>query len=150
MHATGRFKVRGSANVLARILARAGGLPRRGEVAMELAVTPDAAGETWRRTFGGQDLTTRQWEEGGLLVEEIGLMQIEFALTAADGALGFRQVGARVGRGRRHVRLPRWLAPAVTARAWSDDGLRVEVEIRFPAAGLLCAYEGVLRKDAPR
>jgi uncharacterized protein DUF4166 len=145
MRATGRFTVRGSSGRLARLLARLGGLPRPGtEVATELCVRPEPPGELWRRSFGAERLVTRQWEEDGLLVEQIGLMQLVFSLSVVDGVLKFRQVAARVGLGRRHVPLHRWLAPEVTARTWADGGVRVQVDVRLPAAGLLCAYDGVL------
>src|SRR5688572_13689126 len=112
MRATGSFAVRGSASLLARILARLGGLPRPcPEVATELLVNPEPPGEVWSRTFGASRVVTRQWEEDGLLVEQIGLVQLVFSLSVADGVLKFRQVAARIGLGRRHVPLPRWLAP---------------------------------------
>ena len=60
MRATGRCTVRGSSSLLARALARLGGLPRSGEVAVELHVSRDADGETWRRSFGDARLVTRQ------------------------------------------------------------------------------------------
>jgi hypothetical protein len=145
--ATGRFTVHPSSTVLARVLARLGGLPEPGEVASEVEVTPDADGETWHRRFGEGRLVTRQWEEDGRLVEEIGRVQFVFALAAVDGGLQFRQVAAHVACGRWRVPLPRWLAPLVRARAWADDGLRVKVEVTAPVAGLLCAYEGVLTRD---
>jgi hypothetical protein len=147
VHATGRFVIRGGTNVVARTLARLVGLPGRGEVSMELRVRPDAHGETWSRRFGERPVVTRQWEEDGLLVEERGPLQFLFSLTVAEGTLHFRQVAARLVRGRLCVPLHRWLAPVVRARAWAADGACVEVEIRAPAAGLLCAYRGVLRKE---
>ena len=116
-------------------------------MAMALEVSADADGETWHRRFGDRGLVTRQWEEQGRLVEQIGRIQFVFALGAVDGGLQFRQVAARVAWGRWRVPLPRWLAPLVSARAWADDGLRVKVEVTAPVAGLLCAYEGVLTKD---
>jgi Domain of unknown function (DUF4166) len=132
---------------VARMLARLVGLPGSGEVSMDLRIRPDALGETWSRRFGERPVVTRQWEEDGLLVEERGLLQFLFSLTAAEGALDFRQVAVRLARGRLSVPLHRWLAPVVSARAWAADGACVEVEIRAPAAGLLCAYQGVLRTE---
>ena len=145
--AAGRFTVRPGSTALARVLARLGGLPEPGEVALEVEVTPDADGETWHRRFGEGRLVTRQWEENGRLVEEVGRVQVVFTLAAVDGGLQFRQVGAQVACGRWRVPLPPWLAPLVRARAWEDDGLRVKVEVTAPVAGLLCAYEGVLTRD---
>jgi hypothetical protein len=145
--AAGRFTVHPGSTALARVLARLGGLPEPGEVALEVEVTPDADGETWHRRFGEGRLVTRQWEENGRLVEEVGRVQVVFTLAAVDGGLQFRQVGAQVACGRWRVPLPPWLAPLVRARAWEDDGLRVKVEVTAPVAGLLCAYEGVLTRD---
>jgi Domain of unknown function (DUF4166) len=150
MRTHGRFRVRGAASVLTRVVARLAGLPREGETDMDLHVLRDARGETWRRRFGEDLLVTRQEEEDGCLVEEIGMLQLRFELAAAEGALRFRQVGARIGRGRFRAVVPRWLAPVVTARAWAQDGLRVQVEVRTAGGRLLCAYEGVLTADGGR
>lgn len=143
-----RLTVRPGSSLLARLMARLGGLPRRaGEFPGELRISRDTQGELWDRRFGDDHVTTRQWEENGRLVEAIGPLQLVFAVRAAGGALRFEQVAARVGWGRLRIPLPPFLAPVVRARAWADGCLRAEVEVTAPAAGLLCAYEGVMTGD---
>lgn len=146
-HAAGLFEVRWSSNPLARLIARLSGLPRPGDgVRVELRVEADAQGETWRRTFDGRPLVTRQWAEEGLLVELApGGVELRFALEAREGVLYFVQRRAALRLGRLRLPLPARLAPGVTARV-SGDGARthVEVELRAPLLGRLCHYAGLL------
>jgi len=144
----GSLAIRADPSRLARVLARLVRLPRRGErVPTVLQVEPDARGETWVRRFGDDRLVTRQWDEDGLLVERIGVVLLVFSVAVSDGALVFRQIAAGLGFGRCRLPLPRLLAPVVSARCWAaHEGLGLRVEVTH-AVGLLCCYEGVLRKE---
>jgi hypothetical protein len=115
-------------------------------VNVELTVTPDADGETWRRRFGTGELVTRQWEEHGLLAERAGQLELRFRLSVSRGRLSFLQEGARLNVGGARVSLPRWLSPRVSAFAWEDGKMQVSVEVSFPGVGLLCSYQGSLER----
>jgi hypothetical protein len=147
MRASGHFRVRWGDRALARWLARLGGLPRTGErVEVELTVTSDAEGETWRRRFGSDELVTRQWEERGLLTERAGSLELRFRLSVSNGRLFFQQEGAVLKVGVARISLPRWLSPRVSACAWEQGQMQVSVEVSFPGVGLLCGYEGSLER----
>jgi hypothetical protein len=90
---------------------------------------------------------TEQRAADGLLVERIGRIELRFRLVVDAGALVFRQQGAELCLGRLRLRLPRWLAPTVSARAWRDaegGSLRVAVEVCVPLVGRVLAYTGRL------
>lgn len=152
MQASGHFRVRWGDRALARWLARLGGLPRERErVEVELTVTSDADGETWRRRFGNDELVTRQREEHGLLTERAGSLELRFRLLVSKGRLFFQQEGARLMVGGARISLPRWLSPRVSACAWEDGRMQVSVEVSFPGVGVLCRYDGSLeRRGMPR
>jgi hypothetical protein len=142
---SGRFCVRWGDRALSRWLARWGGLPRADEsVAVELTVTPDAGGETWKRRFGTDELVTHQWEESGRLAERAGALELRFRLTVSNGRILFHQEKARLrARGVRFP-LPGWISPRVKASVWEDETIQVSVEVSFPGLGLLCSYQGSL------
>jgi len=152
MRASGHFRVRWGDRAPARWLARLGGLPRTGErVEVELTVTSDAEGETWRRRFGSDELVTRQWEERGLLTERVGSLELRFRLSVSQGRLFFEQEGAGLKLGGARISLPRWLSPRVSGCAWEHGEMQVSVEVSFPGVGLLCRYEGGLeRREMPQ
>ena len=145
-HGAGFFEVRWSSNPLARLVARLGGLPRPGErVRVELRVEADARGETWRRSFDGRPLVTRQWAQDGLLVERVPGLELYFALEVRAGTLLFIQRRAVLRLGPLRLPLPSSLAPSVAARVSGEPaGMRVEVELHAPLFGRLCRYGGLL------
>jgi hypothetical protein len=145
MKTSGRFRVRCGERALSRWLARWGGFPRAGEsVAVELTVTPDSGGETWKRRFGTDEMITRQWEECGLLTERAGALELGFRLSVSNGRMVFHQERARLSARGVRVSLPGWISPRVKAMVWEDGAMQVSVEVTFPGLGLLCSYEGSL------
>ncbi|XXX72666.1 DUF4166 domain-containing protein [Sorangium sp. So ce134] len=148
--ARGRFRVRRGRGLAARLLAALLRMPEASEdVAVTLAVEPSGGGERWVRTFGGRLLCSSQWRSGDLLVEALGLVQCWFRLRAEGGTLVFEQARSTIGLRGFGLPLPRWLAPRVEGRAEpSRDGVRVDVRIFAPVAGLLVAYEGRVAGEA--
>ena len=73
-------------------------LPRASEAAeTRLAVTPDASGEQWRRTFDDRCLDTRQYRAGdGELAERFGVIEFRFRLEVSEGSLLYRQLEAAI------------------------------------------------------
>jgi hypothetical protein len=148
--ARGTFRVRRGAKLGARLLATAHGMPPAAEtVEVSLRVERTARGERWTRSFGGRSMVTTQWRRGDLLVEAMGPVQCWFRLDATGGALVFEQVKATLGGRRCAVRLPRWIAPRVTAREEQRVGaVHVSVRIGAPVVGLIVSYEGDLTPEA--
>lgn len=155
LHARGRargtFRVRRGTTLLARGIASAFGLPRDGgRVSVRLAISSAGGGETWTRRFDGQRLVSRvELGADGVLVETFrGVACVFRASVTPDGA-EWRQVGAGLALGRLRVPLPGLLAPSVrgTERARDDGGVAVSVEISWPLAGLLVAYDGVAHPE---
>ena len=93
----GRATIVRGRNPLARLCAAVAGLPpAREDVATTVAFETDAAGETWRRDFGGHAMHSRLRRRGGQLVERLGPLQFRFALHVHDDALWWQAVGARL------------------------------------------------------
>jgi hypothetical protein len=147
----GVFAVRRGEGRVARVVARLMGLPQSGEaVPLLLSIEPHGGGERWRRNFDGREFVTEQRESAGpLLAERAGPFELLFRLCVEAGALVYRPEGAALRVGILRVRLPRLLAPRVEARERADEGggVRVEVCVTAPLAGLLIRYEGLVRTE---
>jgi hypothetical protein len=105
-----------------------------------LTVAASGDGLEWTRRIGGSVVRTRERANGSRLVEQLGLGEIAFELDVEDGALVYRQVGARVGR----VAVPPAVSPHVRARVSATaSGWRVDVEIRW-LDRLVCRYGGLM------
>jgi hypothetical protein len=150
----GVFAVRRGEGRFARLVARLMGLPQSGEsVPLLLSVEPHGGGECWRRNFAGREFVTEQSGQSGragpLLAERAGPFELLFRLRVEGGALVYRPEGAALRVSGLRVRLPRLLAPRVEARERADEGggVRVEVCVTAPLAGLLIRYEGLVRTE---
>lgn len=134
-------------NPLARLCARVAGLPPAGNAVLT-TVTFDAGqqGETWRRDFGGKQMTSRLAYRDGLLREQLGPMQFRFFLHASeDGTLWWQVAGVRLlGL----LPLPVRLFDGVRCREREQEG-RYEflIEVALPLAGLIVRYEGWLEPE---
>jgi hypothetical protein len=131
------------------MMARLARLPAAGEaVNIQLQVTAQEEGEEWRRTFAGQPLVSMQSDRGaGLLVERMGIVEMQFQLEVAGGALNYQTVSAALRLGSLRIPLPRRLSPCITAceRSVGDTNqIHVSVEVTFSLIGRLIAYDGIL------
>ena len=80
-------------------------------------------------------------KSGSELIEEMGPVKLRLRPECAEGRLLYRLLEVRLGR----MRLPRWLAPRLSAWEGEADGLyEFEVEIRLPFFGRLIRYAGRL------
>jgi hypothetical protein len=110
---------------------------------IELTVTECGQWQSWRRQFGGVQLTTIQTERNGLLVERYGPFECSFEVAYDGKALVHRQVGAAIAWGILRIPLPRLLAPRVAARTSCDeDAVLFRVEVAAPVVGSVVTYEG--------
>ncbi|HVE77318.1 MAG TPA: DUF4166 domain-containing protein [Gemmatimonadaceae bacterium] len=136
----GVFRVQRGTRAPARAVARALGLPPEGDrVAVTLRVTAENDHEVWTRAFGAQRLRTRQWLEGGRLIERTGAAKLVFDVAADERGMRFRSVGfAWLG-----APLPASLAPEVEAdvRGFAAHW-EVTVLVRAPRLGVITSYQG--------
>ena len=97
------------------------------------------------RSFAGRWFRTRQWLDGGRLVEATRLWRFVFRVHVAGGGLVFDQIAAAVGIGELVMRVPRRLAPIIRGRVEpAGSGARVNIQVAAPIVGMLVAYDGVV------
>ena len=148
--AHGRLRVVRGAGLLARFAGWCIGAPAAGEgVSVDMHVEVRGERERWTQSFAGAPMITRQWREGDRLIEALGPSALVFALERDGEAMLFRQRGCRV----LGIPLPRWLSPAIEARASASergrDSWAIAVEIRLPAIGLVVGYSGTMQVESP-
>jgi len=149
LQAEGIFQITHGKNVFARLINRVTGMPPASE-AEKIALTIEriGEGERWTRRFGETRLVSFQEERAGNVVaERFGSLEICFTLSASDGGLIYHQQNAALRLGAIWLKLPRWIAPVVTAsEAVAPDGDRsyVTVHVSLPVIGHLIGYQGKL------
>lgn len=150
MAAEGRAEVVRGRNPLARLVAGLFGFPPAArDVPVRVVFTPGAAGEHWRRDFGGRRFSSHQRAGTGrfayLLAERFGPFEFGLALVADGECLRLVQRGWTAFG----LPMPRWLMPGGEACESVEDGrFRFHVEIRLPLAGLVVRYRGWLEPEA--
>ena len=147
----GEALARSGSGVVAKILRLALGLPPSGRSTVEVTISPDARGETWRRRFGKVGFSSRlvdvrgRQRPLGVFEERFGPARCRFELLPTSTGVRWRLTGWSV----LGLPLPRALAPRVRARADEAEGrYRFRVLAAHPWIGLLFAYRGTL--GAPR
>lgn len=141
--AEGIFRIERGRGLLARLIARIGGLPPNAEqVAVSLEVRPDGDRERWIRTFGNRPLASLQWEKSGLLVERLSPLTLGIELVPDATGLRYQVRKCWLGP----IPVPRALAPKVaTTTVGREDGWRLFVRVDLPFTGMLIKYEGDIR-----
>lgn len=125
----------------ARALARLASLPPAGDGPLRVQIVREGRGEYWIRDFGGHRMASHLWQEGGLLVEQLGPVRMRFALRVEDAKLHWQLVGIRG----LIFPLPPALFPGTQA-CISDDQGRYAFEVRsaLRGAGRIINYRGWL------
>jgi hypothetical protein len=146
----GRFDVRRGGGLFGRLVGGLMRLPRAGRaLPTSLEVAPHGDGEQWSRTFGDCRLVTWQRVASpALLTERVRLMEFLLSISVTGQQIVFEQIAAALTIGPLRLRLPRWLAPQITARTWFDDRRRtieVRVSMTGPALVPLIEYDGTLQ-----
>lgn len=144
--AIGAFDVqRGDLGLIASTVASRMGLPRAASMAkVRLEVHQSELSETWSRWFDARLMRTRQWTCSGLLVEQAGIIRIEFRVEPIEHGFTFQSVECRV----LGIRLPRFFKPQVRASIMGDgDGWVVDVRIDDSRGRLVCRYGGRMRPE---
>lgn len=140
----GEARVEGAATLPARLVARLFGFPRAAErVPVRVEIEADAAGETWRRDFGGTRFRSRLSPAGsGFVWERFGPFRFRLSVPSDAAGLGFVVRGWRLGP----LPLPARLAPRSEAREGVDEAgrFRFDVPIALPLVGRVVRYIGWL------
>jgi hypothetical protein len=140
----GRFTITGGDGLIRGLMLRALRLPLPGEnVETLLRITTIDSGELWMRQFGDRMLRTRQWQEGGLLIEEAGPMRFAFRLAGDEQGMRFATDHTRI----LGVRMPRRFSVHIDATVRGlEAGWHVTVTIALPLLGTILTYSGKLRE----
>jgi len=142
--AAGEAEVEGSANPIARSVARVMRFPPAGRHALHVGFTESGGVETWIRDFGGHRFSSRLSRDArsGRLVERFGPLAFAFDLPADARGLTMKMRGWSVFG----IPLPLALAPRSEAREWAEDErFHFDVPIALPLIGLVVRYRGWLR-----
>lgn len=145
-HCPGRCTVEPAQGGIARLLARALGLPRAAaDAAFRFELSADQDGETWIRHFPHRTMRSRQFgAESGLLGEHLGPARLAFLPETEGGSLSLDLVDLRVFG----LRWPRRLWPRVHAREHGDGTrFQFDVDVHLGPLGRLVAYRGHLDLD---
>ena len=118
--------------------------PPSERIPLRVIISPEARGETWRRSFGGVPMRSRLHARDGVLEERFGPSVVCFRLEARDGVIHWHPAGMRT----LGVPWPDGFLHGSGAREWVEDGrYRFEVAVHLRGAGLLVRYVGTLDVD---
>jgi hypothetical protein len=118
------------------------GAPR---VPLAVTIARHAGGETWRREFGREAMTSQLRAHGPVLEEHLGPGRFRYELLIDGAGIRWRLLGMRI----LGVPWPARWAPRMEVREAVADGLyRFDVRVELPRAMLLVHYRGALRVDA--
>ena len=139
----GTLRVRRGSNFIAHLAATLGGLPQESDATtVQLQVIPDANKERWVRKFGESTLSSIQWEENGLLIEQFPMMRFGLELVPEGTTLVHKLRRCWLGP----LPLPLALAPRIATTATGiENGWRLSVRVSLPVIGRLIEYEGDIR-----
>jgi hypothetical protein len=150
-HLAGTFEIRASATRIGRFLCALCRLPTQSAIVQcDVLVEASEASERWCRSFGAWKFASTQFEERGLLVERIGLLDLRFRLAEEGGGLRFPQVGAYLRLLGLRLRIPRVLAPNVVGieLPGSEPGtVLIDITLNAPLVGTLIRYRGEVRRS---
>ncbi len=144
----GTAQVRGSSNLLARLVAAVIGFPGSGrDVPLTVTLTRQGDREVWERDFNGQKFHSVQWAGTGvhhhLLMERFGFVTVQLTLDLRDDELHLVPVGWTFAG----LPLPVMLLPTGAAFETARDGRFVfDVTVNAPIIGRIVAYRGVLKR----
>lgn len=142
----GTADVGGSPGRIARWLRWTTGVPAPGPAQpVVVEIVRDADGERWTRRFARGRMRSRlSAHDGRLLRERLGPVELHFRLDAADGAIHWHLLGARISG----LPLPRRWLGRVSAHSGADaDRYAFSVEASLPGVGCWIAYRGTLEID---
>ena len=145
---TGRHKLHGwvsteaPATLLGKLLAMLLGAPTKtGKGPIKFVLDAQGAKEVWTRHFPFKTMASTLSEEGGRIVERLGVARLSFHLAASEGMLVLRLQDMRfLG-----LPCPRCLMPAVLAEeTGGENKLHFKVMASLPFIGRVVSYNGYL------
>lgn len=106
---------------------------------------PVGDGERWTRLFGSRRFVSVQRAGAGMLLEDIGPVTLQMAVTASADGISLTMIAARfLG-----LRLPFFLVPRITTREWQAEGrYHFDVAAVLPGLGPVVRYRGWLEPEA--
>lgn len=151
LSATGLFDLRRGSGIAVRVVAAVLRLPPPSRGApLTLRIERDGRREVWHRSFGRRSLDASfERTPSGEMIECFGPLRLQYRMRASSGALVLELRSANIRLGSMSVRVPRWAAPNVRARAWvrDDDGcVHAFIAVLAPWGDLLLAYRGYLEE----
>ena len=151
LSAAGLFDLRRGSGIAVRVVAAVLRLPPPArDVPLTLRIERDGRREVWHRSFGRRSLDASfERTPCGEMIEGFGLLRLQYRMRASSGALVLELRSANIRLGPMSVRVPRWAAPRVRARAWvrDDDGcVHAFIAVLAPWGDLLLAYRGYLEE----
>jgi hypothetical protein len=151
LSAIGLFDLHRGSSVAVRLVGAILRLPppaRR--VRLTLHIEREECRDVWHRSFGGHALDASfESSSPGKVIEGFGPLRLQYRMRAKLGALVLDLLSAHIRLGSISVRLPRWAAPRVRARAWvrdSDGLVHACIVVLAPWGDLLLAYRGYLEE----
>jgi hypothetical protein len=139
----GEFKVTRGTNLVTKAMANLANLPYSTDTGeAELIVSPSPNSEVWSRRIDDKKVISKQWLEGGYLVERFKVVEIYLDAKVEDGELIIFDVASTV----MGISMPPFFTPKVWATGRDEgDGVLVNVEIGFKPFGRIINYWGVVR-----
>lgn len=142
-----------------RLVVRILRLPRPGanqpaRVHIARRIEGEVTHEEWVRTIGGVTFSTRQVRTQAHVRERLGLLELTMTFRATTSDVWFVPLGAALALGRSRLRLPAFVAPRISAHAWSSGSetgaaaFDVEVSMRLPLVGVLMSYRGQFTEES--
>lgn len=154
MHALAR-RATGTADIvrgtgpLARLICAVARVPRTGRgVPVETTFEPIAGGERWTRRFNGEafatDMLIDDTGDEPRLAERFGPFLFRLRMIAGESGTDLIPEAVSLWG----ATLPKFFAPRAIGRERVKDGLyHFDVVVRFPIAGEVLRYEGVITPD---
>lgn len=136
----GIFKVQRGNNWLSNLIAKLADLPENSESEMaKLSVYPEGNYEMWERTIGMKSIISKQWLEGGFLVEKFKFLKIHLGFSVKNKSLEIFDVFTTIYG----IPLPPFFSPSVNAIGTeTQEGIYINVDIVFKPIGRIINYSG--------
>jgi hypothetical protein len=139
--ASGEAVVTRGRGPVVHLLARLMGFPPAGRWPLHVAFAERNGVEAWTRDYGGHIMKSELSLRPGGVIERFGPIRLAFGLVLQPGGLDMRLAGWSLF----HIRLPRALAPRISATEREEDGrFHFDVGAALPLLGEVVRYRGWL------
>jgi hypothetical protein len=141
--AVGIIDVEYGKNIFSRWLNVISKMPPKGlQQKVTLVIERKENEELWTRDFGGKIFRTNQFEKNGYMIERSGPAALKFNLSVKENSIHFIQ-SQTLFLG---IAAPGFIGLQTIANSTeSENGWKVEVEVRSPLFGLMLRYKGEVK-----